>query len=83
VTGFHLPGPWSAPERERVCERCGRPTPHYGRRVATAVDEESDRATGELAWFCNECGHKVDNPANADKAYPSAGDDLSELFDRH
>jgi hypothetical protein len=83
MSGFHLPGPWSAPQQERMCERCGRPTAHYGRRITASADEESDRASGEVAWFCNDCGHRADGapPASGGQAPP--GDELSELFDRH
>jgi RNase P subunit RPR2 len=67
-----------------MCDQCGRPTRQYARRVATISDEESDRETGEVVWFCHECGHKVQvAPASSLNAEPFAGDDLSELFDRH
>lgn len=83
MSGFHLPAPWSAPEQERMCGNCGRPTRHFGRRVSTAFDEESDRVIAEVAWFCNECGHRTDIVHDASPAPPEPGDDLTELFDRH
>jgi hypothetical protein len=39
--------------------------------------------TGEVAWFCNECGHKVETPPSEAKVHPWSEDDLNELFDRH
>jgi hypothetical protein len=56
---------------------------HYGRRVTTAADEDSDRATGEVMWFCHECGHRPQPTSDEAPADHEAGDDLTELFDRH
>jgi hypothetical protein len=83
VSQFHLPAPWSAPEDERVCPQCGRVTLHYARRVTTANDPESDRSSGELIWFCNECGHRPPSEGAVKTDAPADHDDLTELFDRH
>jgi rubrerythrin len=78
---FHLPAPWDAPEQASYCRRCRRVTTHYGRRLTSAADEESDRALGELRWFCANCGTK-----QGDREPPAAQpvpDELSEEFHRH
>jgi hypothetical protein len=46
------------------------------------ADEESDRQSGELAWFCGRCGHRHEAIDQPDSQSPP-GDDITELFDRH
>jgi hypothetical protein len=58
-------------------------THHYGRRVTVAADEESDRRSGQIEWFCSECGHRQ-QAAVRDRPFRTGEDDgLTELFDRH
>jgi len=83
MEGFHLPAPWNAPRQERTCDRCGKRTLHYGRRITTAADHDSDRAAGEVVWFCNECGYTPHQPPDAPAQQAEPSDDLTELFDRH
>jgi len=82
MTQFPLPAPWGAPEAELACSQCKAPTQHFGRRLTTMADEESDRQSGELAWFCGQCGHRHEAIDQPDSQSPS-GDDITELFDRH
>jgi hypothetical protein len=79
---FSLPAPWGAPDSELACDRCGKPTHHYGRRVTVMADEESDRDTGQIDWFCVVCGHKYEQTGRSDRPLP-INDDMTELFDRH
>ncbi len=79
---LHLPPPWGAPERDSPCDRCKRITRHYGRRVASSVDDASDRAAGTVVWFCADCGHR--HEYGVENASLEQNDDpLAELFDRH
>ena len=82
MTLFPLPAPWGAPESELACAQCGVVTQHFGRRVTVMADEESDRQSGEVAWFCSRCGHRHEGGDQPD-SQPSPGDDINELFDRH
>ena len=82
VAEFSLPAPWGASESELACARCGRTTSHYARRVTLMADEESDRRTGEVAWFCVVCGHKHEVRDELQRRSPP-GDDFTEMFDRH
>jgi hypothetical protein len=82
MTLFPLPAPWGAPEDELACAQCKALTQHFGRRVTSMADEESDRQSGELAWFCARCGHRHEAVDQPDSGTP-AGDDIDELFDRH
>jgi hypothetical protein len=59
-------------------------THHYGRRVTLVADEESDRRSGQIEWFCSECGHRYEQAAVPDRPSRTSDDDgLTELFDRH
>jgi len=51
--------------------------------MTSSADAESDRAAGEVAWFCTECGcrHEPVGPSDGDRH--SNTDDLSQVFDRH
>lgn len=40
---------------------------HYGRRVMLVADEESDRRSGKIEWFCSECGHRYEQAAIPDR----------------
>ena len=81
---FSLPAPWGAPDSEHACARCGRITHHYGRRVTLVADEESDRRSGRLEWFCSECGHRYQQDAIPDRPSRTGDHDgVTELFDRH
>jgi hypothetical protein len=82
MTLFPLPAPWGAPEAELHCAQCGAVTQHFGRRIAAMDDEESDRQTGEVAWFCARCGHRHED-ADPPDSQPHSDDDIDELFDRH
>lgn len=82
VMDLHLPPPWGAPERDSPCDRCNRTTRHYGRRLTSSVDDDSDRAAGTVVWFCADCGHRHER--GAENASLRQNDDaLAELFDRH
>jgi hypothetical protein len=80
---FSLPAPWGAPDAELPCAHCGRTTHHYGRSVALLVDDDSDRRSGRIDWFCIECGHKHEPGAPCRPSLMSDEDGLTELFDRH
>jgi hypothetical protein len=46
------------------------------------ADEDSDRGTGRIDWFCVECGHKHEHTGGSDRPL-LIHDDMTELFDRH
>jgi hypothetical protein len=83
MTQFPLPAPWGAPEAELACTQCKALTRHFGRRVTSLADEESDRQSGELAWFCARCGHRHEPTDQPESKSSPPDDDFTELFDRH
>ena len=88
VVNLHLPAPWGAPERDLRCERCARTTRHYGRRVTAIAGDDSDRAAGEVVWFCTICGHRHDAangsvaPQEAVAKRPDGGGEQPKHHDR-
>jgi hypothetical protein len=48
----------------------------------TSVDD-SDRRSGQIDWFCIECGHKHEPGAPSRPSLTSDEDGLTEPFDRH
>lgn len=80
---LHLPPPWGAPERDLRCDLCVRTTRHYGRRVTSSVDDDSDRAAGTVVWFCVDCGHRHKRVAENAPVQQANDDTLTELFERH
>ena len=80
---FSLPAPWGAPDSELACASCGRTTHHYGRSVTLMADDGSDRHSGQIDWFCIECGHKYEPPSVPNQPSLMSDDGLTELFDRH
>ena len=82
VVDLHLPPPWGAPERDWPGDRCNRTTRHYGRRLTSSVDDDSDRAAGTVVWFCADCGHRHERGAG-NASLQQNDDALAELFDRH
>ena len=83
VMELHLPPPWGAPERDSPCDRCERTTRHYGRRLTSSVDDDSDRAAGTVFWFCADCGHRHKRVAVNGPLQQANDDTLTEWFDRH
>lgn len=80
---FSLPAPWGAPDSELACAHCDRTTHHFGRSVTLLADDDSDRRSGQIDWFCIECGHKHEQAIPNRPSRISDDDDMTELFDRH
>jgi len=51
--------------------------------MTSSADTESDRAAGEVAWFCTECGGRHERVEQSDVDQQGNTDDLSQVFDRH
>lgn len=51
--------------------------------MTSSADAESDRAAGEVAWFCTKCGGRHKRLGQSDVEQDRNTDDLSQVFDRH